>query len=286
MIKLVIDMIQNEFDTEIKYKLFRTITEILHPSISKKNISNYKIIIDEEILPVRVFYPNKVTGIDKVIIYIHGNGKVTDCNEKYSDICKSISKKTDRLLIAIEYEEEKHKFKKMYDEIFNTLKYLYKGLERNNIDPNNICLMGDSTGASIITAINYLNKKDINIKKQILFYPVVTLDHENYESIKKNDNFNIYLLDNLKEYYNFIACKKEFKSELLNPINLDIKNNPNTLILVGKVDSLKDEISKYYEKIENKNNKYVEIPFSAHGFLKEMDKELETEVFTEIEKFI
>ena len=84
-------MIQNEFDTEIKYKLFRTITEILHPSISKKNISNYKIIIDEEILPVRVFYPSKVTGIDKVIIYIHGNGKVTDCNEKYSDICKLVS---------------------------------------------------------------------------------------------------------------------------------------------------------------------------------------------------
>ena len=56
--------------------------------------------------------------------------------------------------------------------------------------------------------------------------------------------------------------------------------------MVGKVDSLKDEIEKYYEKIKNKNNKYVEIPFSSHGFLKDMDKELENEVFSEIKKFI
>ena len=40
-------MINNEFDSEIKYKLFRTVNEILHPTISKKNISDYKIIIDQ-----------------------------------------------------------------------------------------------------------------------------------------------------------------------------------------------------------------------------------------------
>ena len=60
-------MINNEFDEEIKYKLFRTVNEILHPTISKKNISDYKIIMDDDILPVRVFYPKKVTSIDKVI---------------------------------------------------------------------------------------------------------------------------------------------------------------------------------------------------------------------------
>ena len=279
-------MIQNEFDSEIKYKLYRNVTEILHPTISKKNISNYKITIDEEIYPVRVFYPAKVTGIDKVIIYIHGDSKVTDCNEKYSSICKNITSKTDRLLIAIEYTNLKKKYKDMYQEIYDTVKYLYRELERNGIDPNNICLIGDSTGASIITAINYLNKDEINIKKEILFYPVITLDHSKYESVKANENFNIYLLDNLKEYYEYISNKKDLSDVLLNPLKQDIKNTPNTLIMVGKVDSLKDEVLEYYEKIKNKNNKYVEISFSAHGFLKDMDKELENEVFSEIKKFI
>ena len=184
-------MVQNEFDNEIIYKLFRTVTEILHPTISKKNISNYKIIIDEEILPVRIFYPKKVSNLDKAIIYIHGNGIITDCAEKYSDICKKIASKTDRLVIAIEYNEDKRKYKEMYESIYNTVKYLYKELNRNTIENENICLMGDSTGASIIAGINYLNDNEISITKEILFYPVVTTDHSNYESVKSNEEFNI-----------------------------------------------------------------------------------------------
>ena len=277
-------MIQNEFDSEIKYRLFRTVTEILHPTISKKNISDYKIIIDEEILPVRVFYPKKVSNLDKVIIYVHGNGIITDCNEKYSDICKTITKKTDRLLIAIEYNEEKHKYKSMYNEIYNTVKYLYRELERNNIDPSNICLVGDSTGASIITGINYLNNNEIKIEKEILFYPVITNDHSNYESVIQNEGFNTDLISNIDKYYSFISYKKDLNDKLLNPLKQEVKVEPSILFLVGKVDSLKDEISEYAKKI--KNSKYVEIPFSSHGFLKEMDKELETEVFSEIKKFI
>ena len=276
-------MVQNEFDNEIMYKLFRSVTEILHPTISKKNISNYKIIIDEEILPVRIFYPKKVSNLDKVIIFINGNGIVTDCAEKYSDICKKLSSKTDRLVIAIEYPEEKHGYKKMYNDIYNTVKFLYKELQRNTIEKENICLVGDSTGASIISTINYLNKDEINIEKEILFYPVVTKDHENYESVKTNKDFNIGLIENINKYYQFIAYKKDFNDILLNPIKQNIKKYPSMLILVGKVDSLKDEISEYSKKI---NSKYVEIPFSGHGFLKDMDKELETEVFTEIKKFI
>ena len=286
IINMVIYMIQNEFDNEIKYRLFRTVTEILHPTISKKNISDYKIIVDEEILPVRVFYPQKVTGLDKAIIYIHGNGIITDCNLKYTDICKTFSKKLDRLVIAIEYDEKPHKFKSMYDEIYKTVKYLYKELERNNIDTENIVLMGDSTGASIITGVNYLNKNEIKIKKEILFYPVLTYDHTKFESVDLNKDFNIDLINNIDKYYSFIAYKKDINDKLLNPLKQDIKVNPDILFLVGKVDSLKDEVKDYYEKLDNKNNKYVEIPFSSHGFLKDMDKELETEVFGEIKKFI
>jgi hypothetical protein len=38
-------MKHNEFDNEEKYKLYRQVNELLHPTISKKNISNYRIII-------------------------------------------------------------------------------------------------------------------------------------------------------------------------------------------------------------------------------------------------
>ena len=180
---------QNAFDNEIKYKLFRTVREILHPTISKKNISNYKIIIDESILPVRIFYPKKIKEINKIIIYIHINPNVTDSTSKYSNINKKISLKTNHLVIAIDYIEKKHKFEETYQNIYNTIKYIYDRLEENEIKSEDIILMGDSTGGNIITGINYLNKEEIQIKKEILFYPTISLEYfgkTKYNSMSKN----------------------------------------------------------------------------------------------------
>ena len=47
-------MAQNEFDNEIKYKLYRNVRELLYPSISKKNISDYKVIVDEDSRPFKI----------------------------------------------------------------------------------------------------------------------------------------------------------------------------------------------------------------------------------------
>ena len=54
--------IGDNFGEVEKYKLYRTVYEILHPTISKKNISNYKVVFDEKILPVLVYYPTKISN--------------------------------------------------------------------------------------------------------------------------------------------------------------------------------------------------------------------------------
>ena len=274
-----------EFNEANKYNLYRSVKDILHPSISKKNVSNYNIIISEDILPIQVFYPKKITDIKKIIIFVHGHSKVTDCVEKYADICKLISTKTGNILIAVEYEDIKDDYKKMYQDVFNTVKYLYENLERNNIDPKNITLMGDSTGANIITGINYLNES-INIEKEILFYPVLDPDYfgkTKYESMIKNNEFNLGLISNLKTYYEYIGVKDNLDDLLINPLQVD-KDIPKTLIITGRVDSLLDESLEYSKK--HKNVKIVEVEFSSHGFLKSIDEDIEKEVFNNISKFL
>ena len=46
-----------------KYKLYRTVHDLLHPTISKKNISNYKVVLDDKLLNVaidfEVRFPNE-----------------------------------------------------------------------------------------------------------------------------------------------------------------------------------------------------------------------------------
>ena len=84
-------MTKNKFDEKINYRLFRTVKEVLHPTISKKNISDYQIIINEELLPLYIYYPRKVSNLNKVIIYIHGSDKITNSKGKYPAICKKVA---------------------------------------------------------------------------------------------------------------------------------------------------------------------------------------------------
>lgn len=262
-------------------KLFRNIKELLHPSISKKNISNYEIIIDEDILPAHIYYPKKISDLNRVIIYIHGNSEITGTD--YSEVYKFLSKELDSMLIAIEYENIN--YKGMYKSVYETVKYLYKGLVRNTINPSKIILMGDSTGCNIITGINYLNKDEFVIEKEVLFYPVLSMEYENvkYESMVKNKDFNLGLLTKLRKYYESIEYQND---KLLRPLELkDYSKIPSTLVITGNVDSLKDEAKEYYEKLVSDKD-YLELEFSAHGFLTKLDKDVSKEIINKMKKFM
>lgn len=276
---------QNVFDKEEKYKLYRSIREIIHPSISKMNISDYRIVIEEDILPLRIFYPKKVTNIDKVIIYIHGNGKITNCHEEYTKILKKMAIKTNSLVIAIDYKEYEN-ISSITNKLLKTIYYLYKELERNELKHENITLMGDSTGAYLITVINYLDKEKI-ISKEVLLYPTLSLNYKSnteYESINKNIIFNEDLTNNFEEYYNNIK-DNNMDDEKYKPLDRNNNDTPNTLLIVGNVDCVKDEVSKYKDLLKEKA-KYLEIPFLNHGFLKKMDKDIEEEFYKELNDYL
>ena len=262
-------MINKEFDKEIMYKLFRTVNEILHPTISKKNISDYKIIIEDNILPVRVFYPKQITNIDKVIIYVHGDGEVTNCMEKYSDICKNFAVKSNSLVIAIEYDDIKSSYNDIVEEINKCIKYLYDKLIMNNILEENIILMSDSTGSHLTSLI-----EDIPIRKRILFYPVLKTNYNKKDM--KNEDFNIGLIERINKYFKDMGVNTD--------VVLEDKYLDKMLVLVGNVDMLIDDIKSSIN--ESKKIKCVDMPFASHGFLKDMDKELSSELFDIINKFI
>ena len=91
------DKMSNTFEKGEKYRLYKTVRELFHPTISKKNISDYKIIVNENLLPLRIFYPEKVTNMKNVIIYLPGDVKLTKCYEKYSEISNMFALRTNNL---------------------------------------------------------------------------------------------------------------------------------------------------------------------------------------------
>lgn len=274
----------DDFGTEDTYKLYRTVYEIIHPTISKKNISNYKIVMQDDLVPLRIFYPKKISKIEKVIIYIHGKRWIVNGVKDYTDICQNLVKELDLLVIALDYTQDW--YHKTVEICKNTLEYLIQGLKRVGIEKESLTLMGDSTGASILASITQIEQAPL--PKQILLYPALNLTFEEekkYPSLEQNNELDLLTLNHLKIYEKNYIDKNHYCS----PLTVEnYKSWPITLIITGDLDPIRDEGMVLAQNIrkENKESKILNIKFASHGFLNSKDEESIEEAMKEIKKFI
>lgn len=174
-----------------KYRLYRSLYDILNPTISRKNISNYNIVINKDILPIEVYYPKKNIKISNIIIYIHSSN---DTNNLYSDLAIN----TNNLVIVLNYDDNK-------DNCYNTIKYIYDNVK--DIITDNITIMTDKEGSDIEEYIIDKSYKtnDFKISKAILLEPTISLNENIINNslivINKDSNNKVLNNYNLTEVY-------------------------------------------------------------------------------------
>ena len=282
IIRLVKQMKQiNNFEDGLKYKLYSSVEKIIHPTISKKNISSYKIVLSDNIVPVRIFYPEKVSHLDKVIIYVHGISSVSGCGNHYADICMDLALNTKKLVIAVDYDEDK-KYLECLNDCSTCVSFLVENLEKNCIKNSNITLMGDSIGATMVIGINELLAEKIN--KSILVSPILSDNYFSDMLLEKNDRVTADLISNLKNYYSrSLQYKKDYKNPLVFPLLSKNKVVKELLLITGEGDFFRNEILEYANLT---NSQVLDFPFARHNFLKNMDIDVKVEFYTKICNFL
>lgn len=278
--------VQDNFDGLVKYKLYRNVRDLIHPSISKRNISDYRIILNDDLLPVRVFYPKRVSNMQKVIIYIPGDGKVTDSYGKYTIISKDLAIKANCCLIAIDYFEGGIKYPDTIDKIYELILYLYQKLHEIDIDDKNIILVGDSFGANLVNAMNikFIEDGYDYIKKNVLFYPMISMNYEEdlYESYETNTKFDLLTMNTCKS---FVKNYTDSDDPLVKVLNYDkLDKFPKCMIITGDIDPLRDEGKDFYDHLDN-GSVYYNLESNTHGFLKNIHT-MKNDVYDKMNEFI
>ncbi len=274
------NIIKNDFGSEDTYKLYRTVYEIIHPTISKKNISNYKIMIQEDLVPLRIFYPKKISTITRVILYIHGKRWMINGFYSYKEVCERLVQEMDTLVIAIDYENDS--YQKVVDKSYQTIKYLKEGLNRIGIQ--NIITIGDALGASILSNVVLMDKSII--EKGILLYPALDFNFNiEYSSFAQNNKLDLLTIPHLRMYCNKYVDLKNYHSVMEEE---SYKDWPDILIITGDLDPLRDEIEEFSKRLrkDNRKSKYINIKFASHGFLNSKDEEAKEECFKDMKNFI
>lgn len=271
----------NDLENKFEYKLYSNVEKIMHPTISKRNISSYKIVLDEKIVPVKVFYPERVSQLNDIIIYVHGISFISGCGNHYSNICEDLAIKTNRLVIAIDFDENK-RYLDVLDDCISCVKYLVDKFNNLKINNSHITLVGDSVGATIVLGIN----KRLDLKlKCIIINPILSGNYFDDVNIDKNDKVNSNLVCNLKKYYNSsLKYKKNYKDPLVFPLlDKTVEKMNNLFVITSENDYLKDEAIKYSEMVESG---FLELPIVSHGFLKNMDLDIRNIFYTKILEFL
>ena len=286
----MVKRVGTDFDQEVRYKLYRTVKDLITPSISKVNISRYRIVFNDSLLPVRVFYPKRVSDIKDVIIYVPGDGTITKCYSKYTEICTNLAIELDKMIIALDYTNIINTYPSSLEKIEEVIKYLYEELISSGITKDNITLMGDSTGGNYISSITFRFIKDnINyIGKEILLYPLLSGDYSKnskYSSIINANNKSF--VDSVRRYMkSYASIKDNLKLEDVCPLlNVDYNNYPKTLIITGELDPLKDEAEEFYKHLNNES-KYLNINLASHGFINSNDFNIRNKLLNGIKEFI
>ena len=273
--KKIIKKIDETFNVEKDYKLFRLVQDILNPTWKIKNsFKDTEIDVETHKVPVRIF-PNSNEN-KKLIIFIHGGGWSSGSVKSYSKICKRLSDELNTTILSIDYKlAPEYPFPYAFNECYDVIKKIYDTYS-NEIDRDNITLMGDSAGGNLVAAISQKakDKRDFKVKQQILFYPTVQMDYSintKYKSVIENGDSQLLTRKQLTGFVNLYIKNKEKRNNVYaQPILArHLFGLPKTIIIVGSKDPLRDEAVAYSKKLSRHfvNSKYYILEDATHGFL-------------------
>ena len=258
-----------DFDMKQHYELYR----VMQHAIQRKFTKDFSDVVDDSIL-LRIF-KNKEHN-HKAIIYIHGGGWATGSVDTYTNICKKISEKTNRVVIAIDYRlAPEYKFPIGLTDCYEAIQRIYENPEKFGITTEDFTIMGDSAGGNITAAIALKNSREHKIKlsKQILIYPALQNDYSlatKYKSVLENGEHSFLTRARISDYLDlYVQDKKDLHNIYVAPLKASwLFHQPKTLMITADLCPLKDEGYAYYKKLKRYGNKcsYYNVENVVHGY--------------------
>ncbi|WP_294166847.1 alpha/beta hydrolase [uncultured Clostridium sp.] len=273
----------SEIDFSIKEDVIEDYSEVEY-----KNTNEVPLTLD-------IFKAKKeLKNGSPVIIYVHGGSWVYGNKEIPSVISPLLDafQEEGYTIISTSYElmRGEENFNKQISDVKDTIRWVHKNKEEYNFNENKIGIIGASSGAHLSLMAAYsdddefvddeeLKNYSSSVKYLIDFFgptDLMTLDMNNV-------NWD------LQQIINSVEDRKEEVLNKYSPINYVDKNEPSTLIIHSKKDTMVpyNNAEKLYEKLISKNNKanIITLEGATHDF-SEFDMEEVVAVGSKMLEFI
>lgn len=248
---------------------------LTHPRL-KDSQANYQDYLTSNEIPLRCYSPNHDTGDHPlgVVIYLSATAFIMDRLDASNDYCQLLANKLNMRVINIAHRlAPEHKFPGFLHDCLQSIEWIAQEANRLNIDPDNIALWGESSGASIAATCTHVFRDQGRqlIRSQTLFYPMVDL----VTSFPSREKYAYgYMLDK-----SFIAwldsqgftAEQDRACPLASPLlSKNFHDLPPATIILAEYDPLHDEGLAYAKKLKEAGVEVALKQFDGtiHGFMR------------------
>lgn len=227
-------------------------------------------------MSITIIRPHCYTGKLPVILYFHGGGWVLGNEMTHHRLICELAMGVNAAVIFFNYTPSPEaKYPDQINNGYKILQYIAANkLEDINIDPTKIIVVGDSVGGNMATVVALMakNNNGPKILYQVLFYPV-TDSEMNTASYAEFAN-GPWLTKAAMEWFfdNYAPDKASRNQQYISPLQStieDLKGLPDTLIINGENDVLRDEGEMYAHKLMNAGVNVTSVRYNGtiHDFV-------------------
>lgn len=195
---------------------------------------------------VFILTPKNTQRTNKVILYLHGGSYVAETSSDHWKFLEKVVNDTGATIILPDYPLTP---KYTYKDVFTMITPLYKEIIEE-VDINNLILMGDSAGGGMALALaERIGEENIQMpNKTILISPWldVRLQNSEIDYVQKRDKE--LSKETLKLAGVTYAGEDGIDSYLVNPIDGNLSKLKNVTILTGTNDILNPDVHVLQEK--------------------------------------
>lgn len=210
-------------------------------------------------VPTYIVSPIETQEPANVIFYIHGAGWVFGSFHTHEKLVRELAARTGCIVVFPEYTrapEAKYPIaiEQCYA-VFERMPYILQKFGIR-INPGTLTVAGDSVGGNMAIAVSLLarERKGPHIRRQLLYYPVTNACFDTDSYLKFAKDYYLYREEMMWFWNQYTTSESERNEITASPLRAgaeQLENLPETMILNGEADVLRDEGEAFAGKLRD-----------------------------------
>jgi acetyl esterase len=243
------------------------------PDLMAERVADQKISGPDGKIPIRLYYPKRKPPYPAVV-YFHGGGWVIGNLETHHALCHALSKKSDCLVVAVDYRlAPEHPYPAAVEDAYAATCWVADNAETIQANADRMAVLGDSAGGTQATVVAMMarDRAKPRIRLQVLIYPITDY---NFDTPSYLQNAEDYMLtrDLMMWFWNqYLENKPVVDHPYVSPVRAENLNHlPEALILTAEYDPLRDEGEAYAKRLQEAGIKVTVTRYDGmiHGFIR------------------